>query len=70
VNGLGVFQDEFSKRNAHIVGQWPVAGYDHTDSEGMEDDMFFGLALDEDKQEELTDERIDKWLKIIVKEFK
>jgi flavodoxin I len=70
VNGLGIFQEEFGKRNARIVGQWPVTGYDHTDSEGMEDNMFFGLALDEDHQAELTDERIDKWLQIIVKEFK
>lgn len=70
VDGLGIFQEEFSKRNANIVGQWPVEGYTHTDSEGIENDMFFGLALDEDQQDELTDERIDKWLEIIGKEFK
>ncbi len=70
VDGLGIFQEEFSKRNTRIVGQWSVEGYVHTDSEGVENDMFFGLALDEDQQEELTDERIDKWLGIIGKEFK
>jgi len=70
VNGLGIFQEEFEKRNAKIVGQWPVEGYDFYDSEGMKEDNFFGLALDEDNQEELTEERLTKWLELIKKEFK
>jgi len=70
VDGLGVFQDEFSKRNARIIGQWPVDGYHFYDSEGVMDNKFHGLALDEDQQPELTDERIDKWLTLIRKEFK
>jgi len=70
VDGLGIFQEEFSKRNTKIVGQWPAGGYTFTDSEGVENDMFFGLALDEDHEENLSDERLDKWLEIIGKEFK
>ena len=69
VNGLGVFQEEFEKRQAKIVGQWPVDGYDFYDSDGMKDGKFFGLALDEDNQDELTDERIDKWVKLIIQDF-
>ncbi len=67
VNGLGIFQEEFSKRNVRIVGQWPTEGYNFTDSEGMKNDMFFGLALDEDNEDDLSDERIEKWLEIINK---
>ncbi|MEZ5196443.1 MAG: flavodoxin domain-containing protein [Bacteroidales bacterium] len=69
VDGLGVFQVEFEKRNAKIVGNWPVKGYEFTDSDGMKDDVFFGLAIDEDSQPEFTDERIDKWLAIVKSEF-
>ncbi len=69
VDGLGFFQDELKKRNIRIVGQWPVEGYEFTDSEGMKDKQFFGLALDEDNQAELTDERVAKWTKLIEKEF-
>lgn len=65
VNGLGILQEEFEKRNARIVGQWPVNGYEFKDSEGMKDGRFYGLALDQDQQEEETDKRIDGWLKII-----
>ncbi|MCD4682317.1 MAG: flavodoxin [Bacteroidales bacterium] len=70
LNGLGIFQEEFEKRKANIVGQWPIEGYDFYESEGLKGNHFFGLALDEDNQEELTDERITKWLEIIKKEFK
>ena len=69
VDGLGVFQEEFEKRNIKIVGQWSAEGYDFTDSEGIKDGYFFGLALDQDQQSELSDERIDQWLEIIKKEF-
>lgn len=70
VDGLGVFQEEFEKRNAKITGQWPVEGYQFYDSEGMHNDKFFGLAIDQDHQEELTDERIEKWLMQVKIEFK
>ena len=69
VDGLGVFQEEFEKRNANIVGQWGTEGYQFFESEGRKDDQFYGLALDEDNQDELTDGRIDKWMEIINKEF-
>lgn len=69
VDGLGTFQEEFSARNANIVGKWPDKGYEYSDSEGIDGDMFFGLALDEDNQTNLTESRIDKWLKEIKKEF-
>ena len=70
VDGLGVLQEEFEKRNAKITGQWPTDGYKFFESDGQKDGKFFGLALDEDNQDELTDERIDKWLSIIKKDFK
>lgn len=70
VDGLGVFQEEFGKHDTKIVGQWSTEGYNFTDSEGVENDMFFGLALDEDHEDELSDERLDKWLEIISTEFK
>jgi flavodoxin I len=69
VVGLGVFQEEFEKRNFRIVGKWPSDGYEFIDSEGVKDGYFYGLALDQDQQSELSDERIDQWLEIIKKEF-
>ncbi|GAB4329766.1 MAG: flavodoxin [Bacteroidales bacterium] len=70
VDGLGIFEEQFSKRGANITGRWPVEGYQFTESEGVKDGMFFGLALDEDHQSELTEERIKNWLKQISADFR
>lgn len=69
VNGLGILQEEFEKRNARIIGEWQINGYDFKDSEGMKDGKFFGLALDEDQQPEKTDQRIADWLKLVKKDL-
>lgn len=69
VNELGIFQEEFDERNARIIGQWPTEGYNFSDSDGMKDGNFFGLALDEDHQQERTSDRIEKWLAILDKDF-
>jgi len=69
VDALGYLKEEVEKRNGTIVGQWPVDGYTFTDSEGAADGKFFGLALDEDKQDHLTPERIQKWVAQIKKEM-
>jgi len=70
VDGLGIFQEEFEKRNANIVGRWPIEGYSFYDSEGMIDKKFYGLALDEDQEPEHTDTRLEKWLEQIKPDFK
>ena len=48
---------------ATIIGYWPSKGYDFTESLALvSDNTFIGLPLDEDRQSELTDGRIDTWL--------
>jgi flavodoxin I len=69
VDGLGVFKEEFEKRGARLTGEWPTDGYNYTESEGAKGELFFGLALDEDNQDELTEARIEEWLETIKKEF-
>ena len=62
VDGMAFIKKEFEKRGAKIIGKWPIEGYDFTDSAAVKEDYFCGLALDEDQQYELTDERIEQWL--------
>jgi len=61
VDALGIFKKEMSLTNVKIIGEWPSDGYDFTDSDGYDGKMFFGLALDEDRQEEKTAERARRW---------
>lgn len=45
------------------IGLWPNQGYDFIASKALTEDQrhFVGLALDEDCQYELSDERIEEW---------
>ncbi len=69
VDGLGVFQEHALKMKATVIGQWPTKGYEFTDSDGMAEGKFFGLAIDEDRQSELTDERVKTWTDGLKKEL-
>lgn len=69
VDGIAVLNEQILSKGAKVVGKWPVEGYHHEESEAQEGDYFVGLALDEDIQSELSEERITKWVKQIKKEF-
>lgn len=62
VDSLGIIRQEIEQRGGKLIGAWPVDGYDFTDSIGYDGDYFFGLALDEDTQPELTSQRISTWV--------
>lgn len=70
VDALGFFYDEIIKTHAKVIGRWPVEGYRFTNSEGAQKDKFYGLALDEDTEPELTEDRVNRWLAQLEKEFK
>lgn len=69
VDALGYLKAEVDKRKGSIVGFWPTESYTFTDSEGIAGDKFFGLALDEDQQDNLTPERIKAWTAQIKREM-
>jgi flavodoxin I len=69
VDGMAFLKEIFEKQGAVLKGRWPVEGYEFEDSESVENGMFYGLALDFDTQDELTDSRIEKWTGQIKKEF-
>lgn len=70
VDGIGIIGEVVINNGGKIIGKWSTEGYEHTESKAeIEEGIFLGLALDEDNQPELTDERIKTWTKQIVKEF-
>lgn len=68
-DSLGIIAKSAQKAGATIIGKWPTDGYDFTNSEAVEDGNFLGLALDDDNQPELTEERIDKWTQQLISEM-
>lgn len=62
-NALGHFYNYV--KDANIIGQTSTDGYEFEESTAVIDGKFIGLVLDEDNQHELTDERIENWVKQI-----
>jgi flavodoxin I len=53
------------KDKATVIGFTETAGYSFDASEAAVNGQFAGLALDEDNESNLTEERIDRWLENI-----
>lgn len=60
--GLKELYDLFEKTGANLVGRVSIDGYNCSDSQAIVDGAFVGLALDEDNEDDLTDERIASWV--------
>ncbi|MEW5769472.1 MAG: flavodoxin [Pseudomonadota bacterium] len=69
LDGMGHLYEFFSARGARMVGAWPCDGYEFVASRAEKDGEFVGLALDQDNQKMLTDDRLETWLRLIAPEF-
>ncbi|WP_321315136.1 flavodoxin [Halarcobacter sp.] len=56
-------------KDANIIGQTSTDGYEFEESTAVVNDKFIGLVLDEDNQSELTDKRLEDWVKDIENKF-
>ncbi|MFG3817338.1 flavodoxin FldA [Limnothrix redekei] len=68
-DAMGLLEEKIASLGGQTVGMWPIAGYDFSESKAQRGDHFVGLALDEDNQPDLTDERIATWVAQIKREF-
>ena len=68
-DALGVFSEIVEKNGGQLVGLWPVAGYEHDFSKAQRGDIFVGLCLDTDNQDELTEQRISAWVPQVLTGF-
>jgi flavodoxin I len=68
-DAIGILEEKISSLGATTVGYWSTSGYEFNESKAIRDDKFVGLAIDEDNQSELTDERIQGWVAQLKREF-
>ena len=61
---------EIKNKGCKIIGFTNTNGYEYDESPSIINGQFVGLALDEDNQAELTEERANNWLRQIQQEFK
>lgn len=64
-DAMGIIYEQVKKAGANIVGFTSTDGYYFDDSKAVIDGSFIGLALDEDNQDDLTENRIEAWAKDI-----
>ncbi len=70
LDAMGQIADIVRERGAIIVGHTSTEGYNFEASKALVDEnTFVGLGIDEDRQPELTEERVDAWVKQIYDEM-
>lgn len=69
VDGIGILAEIFIRSGATLIGCTSSEGYTFHRSQALQDGKFLGLALDVDTQDDLTDERIRRWVKQLEEEF-
>lgn len=63
VDALGWLGQKVLDRNGNLVGWCDPDNYEFDDSEGLINGRFPGLPLDEDNDNDLTDNRLNAWLR-------
>ena len=68
---MGMLHDVVVKSCDKVIGHWSTAGYEYDASkaEVAGEDKFVGLAIDEDQQEEMTADRLNRWCRQVHGEF-
>ncbi|MGS2722252.1 flavodoxin FldB [Porticoccus sp. GXU_MW_L64] len=71
LDAMGFLWAKLVNLGATVVGQWPVEGFEFEDSKALSADKshFVGLALDDENQFDLSQQRLENWCTQIIKEF-
>lgn len=68
-DAMAILADKVEERGGRIVGLTPTEGYRYERSRAVRGGRFVGLAVDEDSQSGLTDERLRGWAERLRREF-
>ena len=70
LDALGILKEKISEKGGTTIGHWSTEGYGYDFSKAEKEGQFVGLAIDNDNQPELTEERVVAWCEKISEEFK
>ncbi|MDX3774403.1 flavodoxin FldB [Chromatiaceae bacterium AAb-1] len=70
-DAVGMLHEAIAVHNPIRIGFWPTAGYEFIASKAVteDSDWFYGLALDDENQYDLTDQRLNDWITQILTEI-
>jgi len=72
IDGVGILAKVIINNGGKVIGHWPTEGYRFTESVAViEDkpDYFYGLAIDNDNESQLNDERLAAWIQQVKEEL-
>jgi flavodoxin I len=69
MDAIGILAKKIEELGGITVGYWSADGYDFSESLALRNGKFIGLAIDEDNQAELTQQRVKTWVAQIKSEF-
>lgn len=71
-DGIGILAEVILKNNGRVIGYTDkdeTYDFETTPKSIIKEDIFYGLCLDEDNQQELTQNRLEKWVEQLKLEF-
>jgi len=68
LNAMRTLYDKVVEKGARVVGKWPTEGYTFNASTAVESGAFVGLAIDMDRQRDLTEDRVKRWVELLRRE--
>lgn len=71
LDAMGYLHDKLVEQGAAMVGYWPNNGYQFEQSRALNADrtQFVGLALDDENEFQLSEQRIASWCRQVMREF-
>jgi flavodoxin I len=65
-DGMGLLYEAVAEKGFKLTGEVSVDGYAFDSSKSVKNGKFIGLALDEDNESNLTEQRINAWIESII----
>eukprot|EP01083_Nonionella_stella_P087609 243800_1 len=67
-DATGELHDVFENLGCKMIGYTSQEGYQHVDSKSIRGDLFCGLLLDAENEEEMTEDRVRNWIPKLINE--
>jgi flavodoxin I len=68
-DAIGLLADFFEKREAKLIGKFPIIGFNFEESKAVRNNEFLGLPIDQENLSNRTNENIKRWSEILKSEF-
>ncbi|MDR2382800.1 MAG: flavodoxin [Prevotellaceae bacterium] len=68
-DGMGLLYEAVEGKGIKAIGAFPTDGYSFDSSKAVKNGKFVGVAIDEDNESDLTEQRVDTWITSIVPEL-